>query len=69
MSRDSFVEVAVIFKGVETDNAYMIIDPASGEEMWIPFSQTEERTGKGSPISGEGTIMISEWIANKKGLI
>lgn len=36
------VEFAVIFTGVETENAYKIIDPASDEELWIPFSQTIE---------------------------
>lgn len=61
------VELAVIFKGAETGSAYKIKDPASGEEMWIPFSQTVERHG--FLTGGEGTIIIAEWIAKQKGLI
>ena len=61
------VEVAVIFTGVETENAYQIVDPASDEVLWIPFSQTEERHG--ALKGGEGTIIISEWIAEKTGLL
>lgn len=59
------VEVAVIFTGVETDAAYQIIDPASKEKMWIPFSQTLERH---QDRTNHGTIVITEWIAKEKGL-
>lgn len=62
------VELAVIFTGVETGAAYKIVDPATDEEHWIPFSQTLERHGKVS-TAGEGTIVITEWIARQKGLI
>lgn len=66
------VELAVIFKGVETDAAFLIIDPASGEEMWIPFSQTSGRAAKknaAGKLEGEGTMTITEWMARKKGLV
>lgn len=62
------VELAVIFTGVETANAYKIIDPASDTEHWIPFSQTIERHGQ-IKAAGEGTIVITEWIARQKGLV
>ena len=74
MSRRSYddeegpvIEIAVLFTGVETENAYMVVDPATDEEHWIPFSQTTKRDGKLK--GGEGTITITEWIAKKKGLI
>lgn len=56
----------------ETDNACLIIDPASGEEIWIPFSQVEGRKGKRAAnghFSGEGTITMTDWIARQKGLL
>jgi hypothetical protein len=49
----------------ETDNAVLIIDPASGEELWIPLSQVEEMH---HDKNGDGTIVMSAWIAKKKGL-
>jgi hypothetical protein len=64
-------ELACYFKH-ETDNACLIIDPASGEEIWIPFSQVEERHGKQDThgrFSGEGTIKMTDWIAKQKGLL
>lgn len=64
---DKVTEFAVIFTGRETENAYLIIDPASEEEMWIPFSQTVKRDGKLK--GGEGTITITDWIAKKKGML
>lgn len=60
------VELAVIFMSGETDLAYQITDPASGEVMWLPFSQTVERH---RDKTNHGTIVIYEWIARKKGLI
>lgn len=59
-------EFAVTFKA-ETDAAILIYDHASEEEVWIPLSQVEEihRNRK----TGEGTIVISDWIARKTGLI
>lgn len=56
----------------ETDSACLIIDPASGENIWIPFSQIDERTGKRDQYGkfvGEGTIVMSDWIAKQKGLL
>lgn len=56
----------------ETENACCILDPASGEELWIPLSQVEERHGKKDSwgrFAGEGTIVMSDWVAKKKGLL
>lgn len=64
-------ELACTFVG-ESDAACKIVDPASGEEIWIPFSQVEERHGKQDhhgKFYGEGTILMTNWIAKKKGLL
>lgn len=56
----------------ETDAACLIVDPGSGEEIWIPLSQVDERHGKQDRdgcFTGEGTIIMSDWIAQKKGLL
>lgn len=50
----------------EGPNAVLILDHATGEELWIPLSQVEEMHFN---PQGEGTIVISAWIAKKKGLI
>lgn len=60
-------EMAVIFTGAETSAAYLIRDPATELEHWIPFSQTMERHGQ--LRGGDGTIIISEWIAKQKGFL
>ena len=61
MSKPSEVEINCIFLR-ETANAVLI--EADGEEMWIPLSQVSEmHKGKASKI------IMSQWIANQKGLI
>lgn len=46
----------------ETDNAVLI--EVEGEEHWIPLSQVSEmHKGKA------GKIVMTQWIANQKGLI
>lgn len=70
--RGPTVSLTVEFTGVETTAAFMVVDPASGEQLWIPFSQCEERHGKTDShgkISGPGTMIVTEWIAKQKGLI
>lgn len=47
-----------------TTKAICIIDHATGEEMWLPLSQVHEIHGE-----KEVTLVISAWIAKKKGLI
>lgn len=65
MARDSTFALACSFVR-ETDNAICINDPASGEDIWIPLSQVEEihRDADGKT----GRVVMSEWIARKKGL-
>jgi len=61
-------EYFCIFK-TETDSAVLVIDPDSGEELWIPLSQIESMHKSFKNPSGEGTIIMSDWIARKKGLL
>ena len=53
----------------ETDLAVLIHDPASGEDIWIPLSQVESMHGRQRDGTGHGTIVMSDWIAEQKGLI
>lgn len=50
----------------ETDNAVLVYDEASKEDVWIPFSQVVESH---FDKNGYGTLVITEWIARQKGLI
>jgi hypothetical protein len=59
-------EFSCRFVGPETEKAVLIWEPLSDEEMWIPLSQVSSMH-KGA--KGEGTIVVSTWIAKKKGLI
>ena len=61
-------EMACIFKAA-TDSAVMIYDPATDEDMWIPLSQVDEMHGRKKDGTGEGTIVMSDWIARQKGLL
>ncbi len=51
----------------ETDAAIKIHDHASGEDLWIPLSQVEEMHRPKGGL-GDGTIVMSDWIAEQKGL-
>ena len=61
------VELAVTFLH-ETAAAICIYDHVSEEEVWIPLSQVDEIHGRRTDGGGEGTIVISDWIARQKGL-
>lgn len=50
----------------ESEKAVLIIDPATGEELWIPLSQVEEMH---RDKNGDGRIVMTRWIAKQKGLI
>lgn len=50
----------------ETDSAILIHDPATEEDIWIPLSQVESIHRH---PDGSGTIIMSDWIARKKGLL
>lgn len=61
-------KLSCIFKR-ETDSALLIYDFASDEDLWIPLSQIDSIHGRQSDGTGEGTLVVSDWIAKKKGLI
>ncbi len=48
----------------ETDNAVLI--DYEGDEVWLPLSQVERMGFNQS--TGMGYIVISDWIAQQKGL-
>ena len=64
--RQATFEMACIFVGPETEGAILVEDPVTNIQHWIPFSQVEEihREGK----TNLGTIVMTEWVAKKKGL-
>jgi ribosomal protein S1 len=49
-----------------TDNAALL--DVDGNDVWIPFSQVEDN-GKNLNIGDTGMVYITEWIAEKKGLL
>ena len=53
----------------ETEAAVRICDAATGEVFWIPLSQVDEMHGKQKDGTGEGSIVMSDWIARQKGLL
>lgn len=66
-SRDlgELYELACTFVA-ETPRAVLIYDHATDEELWIPLSQVSS-LHKGA--NRDGTLVMSAWIAKKKGLI
>lgn len=57
-------EFACVFQR-ETDGAVLIFDPATEEEIWFPLSQVESMH---HDKNGNGTIVVTDWIAKQKGL-
>ena len=58
-------ELACIRK-TETMKAALFVDLVTGEELWVPLSQIEEMHFN---AAGEGTVIMTAWIAKQKGLI
>jgi hypothetical protein len=50
----------------ETDNAVLVHDHASEEDVWIPLSQVESMH---KDRNDSGSIVVSDWIARQKGLL
>jgi len=50
----------------ETDDAILVV--VEGDEYWIPQSQIDDDSEVWKN-GDEGTLVITEWIAEKKGLI
>ena len=57
-------EFACTFKR-ETDSAVLVYDHATEEEIWLPLSQVDSMH---KDKNGNGTIVVSDWIAAQKGL-
>lgn len=49
----------------ETANAVLVHDYASAEDLWFPLSQVEQMH---RDRNGHGTIVVTDWIAQQKGL-
>lgn len=50
----------------ETDDAVLVVDYSTGEKIWLPLSQVESMH---FDAKGDGTIVITDWIARQKGLL
>lgn len=50
----------------ETDNAVLVHDYASDEDIWFPLSQVESLH---KDKNGDGSIVVTDWIAKQKGLL
>ena len=61
-------ELSCTFKH-ESESAILIYDHATEEDIWFPLSQVEAIHGRTKEGRGQGTIVVSDWIAQKKGLI
>lgn len=64
MSGNYYVTIKGITIKKDTDRAVLI--EYGGEEYWIPYSQVEEIHNRNKP--GQASIMMSEWIAEQKGI-
>lgn len=49
----------------ETDAAVLVHDFVSGEDIWFPLTQVDSIH---RDKNGNGTIVVSDWIAQQKGL-
>ena len=58
-------ELACTFKR-ETDDAVLVFDHATEEDIWFPLSQVDSMH---RDKNGNGTIVVSDWIAKQKGLL
>jgi hypothetical protein len=61
--------ISVDFEAVKavTDRAVLFV--IEGEEVWIPKSQiSPDDVDQYEPGDGDGSVSVSEWIANEKGL-
>ena len=62
----SMVEIKDVFATAETMLALLCI--IDGEEHWIPKAQIDANSEVWKN-GDEGTLIISEWIAEQKGLV
>lgn len=57
-------ELSCTFKR-ETACAVLVYDHATETEIWFPLSQVDEMH---RDKNNEGTIVVSDWVAQQKGL-
>ena len=62
MSRSQEVEIKC--KSIRETNSAVLIEVDGHEQLWIPLSQVSEMRK-----ADDGHIVMSQWIANQKGLI
>jgi len=65
MTDHEYVEIEVDEVCQECDNSLRVL--IEGETVFIPFSQIEEGT-EVPGIGEEGTLCVTRWIADQKGL-
>lgn len=66
MRRDHETYTFACHRKFEGPNAVLLLDHATGEEIWIPLSQVDEMH---FDPDGNGEVVMTAWIAKKKGLI
>ena len=54
---------------VEAESDKAILVEIEGEKYWVPKSQIDENSEVYSKKSGGGTLIVTEWWAEQKGLI
>ena len=65
---EGVVVEAETFEGYTSHGALKCLMPEQPEPIWIPKSQVDDRS-EVYKSGDKGMMMISEWIAGKKGLI
>lgn len=62
---DPGYEYGHVVVGAVTDAAFLI----EGDEEWVPFSQImpDSEIGEGCDKGDEGILVVTTWIARKKG--
>lgn len=68
MTTDDVVEVEVEVL-VETEKALHVFVVDTGDEVWIPKSQIHDDSDVYSRDTSPGTITITRWIAEQKGIV
>ena len=61
------MSVELVAKAIKSTDKAVLIE-TEGEEFWIPQSQIEDDSEVWEE-GDEGTLVITDWIAEKKGLL
>jgi len=65
MAKGELYELSCEIKA-ETDKAVLLLDYATGKELWVPLSQVDRLTRY---PDGTAVVFMTAWIAKQKGLI